>query len=307
MAVLCKDISNRAKIESFKRKLPFKVNSIIKLFLLVKKFYKKKEFVQGMLNYTMVLPVISLEIGLVVWPLNGGDIVFQRIKEQDTIYEKVVKSIKSSIAEGKLKPGDKLPAERALAQMLGISRTSLRIALKLLAAEGLVEIKHGKGVFIAEKDNDDIIKKFSEKIFIEDETLKDFFEIRKVLETQAAIWAVEKGTQEQIANLEDIVNSTLAELNSNKELDYGILAEHNFKFHTCLAEACGNPVLLRIMENLIDLFNETRTHSLLIRPYNSIKEHLEIVQAIKDRRPEKAGDAMLVHLRNVEKDIFPNT
>ena len=206
-----------------------------------------------MLNYTMVLPVISLEIGLVVWPLNGGDIVFQRIKEQDTIYEKVVKSIKSSIAEGKLKPGDKLPAERALAQMLGISRTSLRIALKLLAAEGLVEIKHGKGVFIAEKDNDDIIKKFSEKIFIEDETLNDFFEIRKVLETQAAIWAVEKGTQEQIANLEDIVNSTLAELNSNKELDYGILAEHNFKFHTCLAEACGNPVLLRIMENLIDL------------------------------------------------------
>jgi len=238
----------------------------------------------------------------------GGYEMFKPInQEQDSLYEKVLKSLKSSIAEGKLKPGDKLPAERVLAQMLGISRTSLRVALKLLSAEGLVEIKHGKGVFIAEKDTDDIIKKFSEKIFIENDTLKDFFQIRKVLETQGAKWAAEKGNHEQIANLESIVTTTLAELTANKKLDYAILAEHDLKFHTCLAEASGNPVLIRIMQNLIDLFNETRVHSLSVRPYNSINEHLEIVKAVKSRSSENAGDAMLVHLSNVEKDIFPNT
>ncbi|MFZ7102745.1 MAG: FadR/GntR family transcriptional regulator [Peptococcaceae bacterium] len=235
--------------------------------------------------------------------------MFQPInQEQDSVYEKVVKRLKSSIAEGKLKPGDKLPAERVLAQMLGISRTSLREALKLLSAEGLVDIKHGKGVFIAEQETDDIIQKFSAKIFIENNTLKDFFEIRKVLETQAAMWAAERSSQEQIIDLESIVTKTFAELTASKKFDYAILAEHDMKFHNCLAEASGNAVLIRIMQNLIDLLTETRSHALSVpkRPYHSIEEHLEIIKAIKERSSAKAGNAMLIHLRNVEKDIFPN-
>ncbi|MDK2824805.1 MAG: GntR family transcriptional regulator, transcriptional repressor for pyruvate dehydrogenase complex [Clostridia bacterium] len=228
-------------------------------------------------------------------------------QEQESVYEKVVKRLKSSIVEGKLKPGDKLPAERILAQMLGISRTSLREALKLLSAEGLVDIKHGKGVFIAENEPDDIIQKFSSKIFVENDTLKDFFEIRKVLETQAAIWVAERGNLEQINNLENIVTKTISELTESKKINFALLAEHDMKFHTCLAETSGNAVLLRIMQNLIDLLNEARSQALSIpkRPYMSLEEHLQIIKAIKEKNPEKAGKAMLTHLKNVEKDIFP--
>jgi len=229
-------------------------------------------------------------------------------QEHESVYEKVVKRLKSSIAEGTLKPGDKLPAERVLAQMLGISRTSLREALKLLSAEGLIDIKHGKGVFIAEKETDDIIQKFSAKIFVENDTLKDFFEIRKVLETQAAKWAAERSNEKQIAHLENIITKTHSELTASKKFDFAILAEHDMKFHISLVKASGNAVLIRIMQNLIDLLNESRSHALAVpkRPYNSIEEHLAIVQAIKMKNPESAGKAMLAHLRNVEKDIFPS-
>ncbi|MFZ5943582.1 MAG: FadR/GntR family transcriptional regulator [Bacillota bacterium] len=228
-------------------------------------------------------------------------------QEQESVYEKVVKRLKSSILEGKLKPGDKLPAERVLAEMLGISRTSLREALKLLSAEGLIEIKHGKGVFIAETDEPiNVIKKFSSKIFIETHTLMDFFEIRKVLETQASIWAAERCSDAQICQLEEIVTKAHSELTENTKINVALLAEHDMKFHNYLAEVSGNAVLIRIMQNLIDLLNETRSQTISIpkRPYISLEEHLEIVGAIKKRDPERAGKAMYTHLKNVERDIF---
>jgi len=229
-------------------------------------------------------------------------------QEQENVYEKVVKRLKASIVEGKLKPGDKLPAERVLAQMMGISRTSLREALKLLSAEGLVDIKHGKGVFIAENDPDHILKVFSAKKFVENNTLKDFFEIRKVLETQAAIWAAERSTAKQIENLERIVTDTLSQLTDSDKANFVLLAKHDMLFHNFLAEVSGNGVLIQIMQNLIDLVDETRSHTLTIpkRPYISLDEHLAIVKAVKERNKEKARDAMLTHLQNVERDIFFN-
>lgn len=228
--------------------------------------------------------------------------------KHESVYEKVVKQLRNSILEGKLKPGDKLPGERNLAEYLGVSRSSLREALKRLSVEGLVNIKHGQGVFISERDPEQIILQFAQGLFAGNDTLKDLFEIRKIFEVQAAKWAAERVNKDQILLLENDVIKTLIMLKEEKHRNLINIAEHDCNFHNNLAILSGNAVLEKIMFNLIDLINESRmqTFSIPKRLYTSIEEHLEIVRAIEKKDPLLAGEAMLKHLENVERDLLGN-
>ncbi len=235
-------------------------------------------------------------------------IVFQPIEiERKTVYEKVVQVLKSSIMSGELKPGDKLPSERKLAEMLNVSRTSVREAIKILAAEGLVQIRHGQGIFVnGLEDPDRLIREFTKVTAIDDTTIKDFLEIRRILEVNAAKWAAERGTDEQLNQLLQLVEETKRQLQDRKKGVLLLLADHDTKFHNLLAEATGNTVLVQIMRNLLDLLSEVRLRCLQIdgRPLKSLKEHENVARALIARDCELAEKAMDLHIRSVEKDII---
>lgn len=233
--------------------------------------------------------------------------MFKPVQEKsDSIYGKVVTELKSAIMSGRLKPGDKLPGERVLAEMLGVSRTSLREALKMLAAAGLVTIKHGQGVFIANHDHDSYLQKFVQQVLVNPQEIKELFEIRKVLETQAAAWVAERGSTDQINRLAGLLTSTKDKLAQQPTPGLALLAEQDSKFHLLLAEATNNSVLVRIMEGLLDLLADSRCRSMAVpgRPLKSLEEHRQVVEALLLRQPDAAREAMLQHLENVEKDIL---
>jgi len=233
--------------------------------------------------------------------------LFQIIKDPRSVYHRVVDEIKTRIFEGRLKPGDRLPAERELAEMLGVSRTSVREALKMLAAEGLVKIKHGQGAFIAEQDPDDYLQQFARRIFVNPKTIKDLFEIRKTLEPAAAAWAAERGTDRELEELATLIRQTKENLQHLPSGRLSLLARHDSQFHYNLAKATGNTVLVRIVESLMDLLADIRSRALSIpgRGEASVEEHSVIVEALLRRDPEAASIAMLRHLKNVERQVVP--
>jgi len=233
--------------------------------------------------------------------------VFQPIEiERKTVYEKVVQVLKSSIMSGELKPGDRLPSERKLAEMLNVSRTSVREALKILAAEGLIQIRHGQGIFVnGLEDPDNLIREFVRVAAVDDATIKDFLEIRRILEVNAAKWAAVRASDEQLNQILELLEKTKDLLKNKDKGLLLLLADHDTRFHNLLAEATGNSVLVKIMRNLLDLLSEVRLRCLQIegRPLKSLAEHEEIAKALIARSPELAEKAMDLHIRSVEKDI----
>jgi len=231
--------------------------------------------------------------------------LFRVIKDPRSVYHRVVDEIKTRIFEGRLKPGDRLPAERELAEMLGVSRTSVREALKMLAAEGLVKIKHGQGAFITEQDPDAYLQQFAKRIFVSPKVIRDLFEIRKVLEPVATMWVAERAGEEEIRRLAYLIQETKDKLGELKSGRLPLLAGHDSQFHYDLARATGNSVLVRIVESLLDLLADSRSRALSIpgRGEASLLEHEAIVEALLQRDAKAAAAAMLTHLENVEQQV----
>lgn len=221
-------------------------------------------------------------------------------------YEKVVDRIKEMIFQGQLKPGDQLPPERDLALLLGVSRTSLREALKILAASGLVSIRHGQGVFIADRDLEGYMQQFAKRMFLTEDTVEDLFQVRKILESKAASWAAERATPDDIRELQEVVARGREANRPRSSRGWPILAEHDARFHHVLAHAAGNQVLLRLLENLMDLLTDARAHSLSIpgRSETSVEEHARIVEKIAIHDAAAAEQSMLQHLESVEKSML---
>jgi GntR family transcriptional repressor for pyruvate dehydrogenase complex len=239
---------------------------------------------------------------------NVDKIVFKPINDKPAnVYEKVIAVLKKAIMQGELKPGDKLPSERELSRMLGVSRTSLREALRLLDVSGVVTIKHGQGVFITNNDSDEYMKKFISHIFVDEKKIEELFQIRKLLETEAAAWACKNATEEQLNAIFRLVKDTMEKLQDSPKGELlSILAEQDNKFHQLLAEAANNSVLKNIMDNLLDLLADSRAKAASVegRPQKSLKEHLKIAECLLRRDCNGAQTAMLEHLSNVEKDVL---
>jgi GntR family transcriptional repressor for pyruvate dehydrogenase complex len=229
-------------------------------------------------------------------------------KDKKTTYEKVESLLRSRILSGELKPGDRLPSERELASLLNVSRASVREAIKMLAAKGLVEVKHGQGIFIKMNEDPDLILQKID-LHLDESFLKEIFEFREAIETMAVDWIVSRASEEEINLLRRHIEETKEII---RERDKGILlalSESDFKFHNLLAKASNNRVLEIVLNSLVrDLYSMTRVKTLKIkgRAIKSIKEHERIVNALEKRDPEEAKKAIRDHIRSVKEDILAN-
>uniref|UniRef100_A0A7C4S5E6 FadR family transcriptional regulator n=1 Tax=Geoglobus ahangari TaxID=113653 RepID=A0A7C4S5E6_9EURY len=227
--------------------------------------------------------------------------------ERKPIYIQILEVLRSSILSGKLRPGEKLPPERELAKLLNVSRTSVREALKLLAAQGLVKIVHGQGVFIVNADDSDyLVKKLLDFKMTDVETIKDIMEIRRALEVKAAEWAAKRASEEQRTQLKELIEVTKEKISGKNKGILLILIDHDNKFHKLVAESTGNMIIERLMSNLLEFLFEIRSYTLKIkgRPIKSLNEHEKIANAIINQDPESASKYMEEHLRSVEIDIL---
>ena len=225
--------------------------------------------------------------------------MFEPVHDNRALSEKIIAQISDVLVSGELKPGDRLPPERELAEQFGVSRTVIRDAVKTLAGRGILHVKHGAGIFVTTSEENAIgrLGALSDILPLQGVSLRDLFEIRKVLEAEGAEWAARRRNDYHLKRLRGILEDAYR----NSE-NIEVLSERDAQFHVAIAEASQNLVLVRVMLTLLDLLAQSRRESLSIpgRAKLSLKDYERIVEEIEAQRHEGARETMLEHLTSVE-------
>lgn len=221
------------------------------------------------------------------------------------IYVRIVEQIKQLFASGDLRPGDKLPSERDLAERLQVSRASVREALSALEAMGLLEIRPGEGAFIRQISVDSIIEPLALLLLMEKDKTWELLEVRKMMEIKAAGLAALRAAPEELERFKKIL------LRMESDLQRGNLGEDaDWEFHFAIAEMAGNSMLLRLMNTIGDVMRQglkAARLELYVKPGNAqllYDQHCAICKAIEEKDSEGAQKAMREHLMFVEQELL---
>jgi GntR family transcriptional repressor for pyruvate dehydrogenase complex len=215
--------------------------------------------------------------------------------------EAAIEQIRELIASRELEPGSKLPSERELVGKLGISRASVREALRALEIIGLVEVKPGKGAFVKGLTGD-LFVPLPNWLSDHKETLHNHFEARMVLEPAAAGFAALRASELDIRKLKDALSLFNEKLGQNDLIG---LIESDIRFHRLIGNATGNKTIMMLMDTITRFLLDGWKATLRIkgRPLKTLGEHGEILEAIHRRDEIGARRAMERHLSNAVSSL----
>ncbi|MGQ9616884.1 MAG: FadR/GntR family transcriptional regulator [Spirochaetota bacterium] len=220
--------------------------------------------------------------------------MYKKISNQKRLSHEVETQIKALIRDEKLRPGDKLPNEMELATLFGVSRPTVREAVKSLVSQNIIEIVRGKGTFVSQ--NPGVSSDPLGLDFVLDGNLHlSLIEVRLIIEPAVARLAAERGSSEDIERIGQFIHE-MEDTVGRHEVGMGT----ELKFHRSIAEATKNPVIMRIIPVILDAIIKTyrdapRTSE---EHKQALEEHMEIYKGIKQKDPEKAFQAMTHHLEN---------
>ena len=219
---------------------------------------------------------------------------------RNKVYEEVARQIQNHILEH-LKPGDVLPPERELAQQFGVSRGSVRDAIRSLEHIGLLEPRQGVGTIVCEPSSDALVSPLAAVLVQRRKLVGELLEVRNIIEPPLAGRAALHATAGELAEMEQIL-----ERQHEKLLRGEMSIEEDSDFHYHIALAADNSVVLRIVDVLMDLLRETRERSLQTggRAEKSLAGHRRILATLKRRDPAASEAAMRRHLEEIESIVL---
>lgn len=226
---------------------------------------------------------------------------FQPIKPKK-VSTQIAEQIRTSILAGEFAPGDKLPPERELAEMFGVSRPSVREALNVLASSGLVMSYQGGGTVVMSLVETSASNSLSELIRVQQDRALDVIEVRKCMESWTAYYAAQRALPEDIRRMEEIVTGmerNLEGLLPSEDLDANL--------HIVIARSTHNIVWLHLMQSLFDAMKEFqqsvwRAVYITSEDHHQLyRHHRSIFEAIRSRDAEAAREAMMSHLTFAEQ------
>ncbi len=220
-----------------------------------------------------------------------------RADEREGVAQSVVNRILDMVRTGNLRAGDRLPSERELIEILGISRPSLREALRALSMLGVIESRHGGGAFVTSLEARALLAPLDFFLSLSPANLADSFESRRIVEVEIVRKAAAKATARDVGDLNDMIAAH--EAIADDPVGFRIL---DARFHLKLSEAGGNAVLERIAYGLYNMGLDIRRRATEDREIirESTRDHARIVAAIVERDAEAAGRAMGEHLDHIE-------
>ena len=227
------------------------------------------------------------------------DIKVEETENVKSLSEVTADTIVQHIINEGLGKGDKLPNEKILCELLGVGRSTLREAVRMLASRNILIVKHGSGLYVSDKPG--VSQDPLGFTFVKDKKrlIHDLVEFRMMLEPRVAALAAQNRTKEQLAKLEAqaaVVDELISQGKSHAQADS--------VFHSLLGEMSGNSVLPNlepIIFKAIDLFIDLSQSKL---SHDTIGEHRAIVEAIKAGKSVDASDAMIAHLLNNKNYIM---
>jgi GntR family transcriptional regulator, transcriptional repressor for pyruvate dehydrogenase complex len=230
----------------------------------------------------------------VVRPIAFGTIT------RDTLPDQIAARLIALITERRLTAGDRLPPERELAAAMGVSRSSLREALRALAMVGVVEMRHGDGTYLTSLETDKLLRPVSLVLSLSDSSLAELFEARKLVEPGLAALAALRIRDEAAAELCARADTSTVALEDPEAFMWA-----DIELHALIAKAAANAVLTRLLDSIasMGIASRRRTGRLAAVREQSARDHREIAAAIAGHDAEAARAAMLRHLENVERAV----
>ncbi len=228
-------------------------------------------------------------------PVDGWTLDIQPITRR-ALHQQVAESLRELIIEGKIQPGDALPPERALAKQFGVSRATVREALRALQMWGLVEARQGGGNYVCVPSIEHITTPLS-TIIQHNWRLQDELMDARIIFEPAVCWlAAQRRTERDLDGIDAILER------QRRRVEQGDLAvEEDTAFHLALAEATHNEVVPRLIATINDLLLESRLRSLRTpdRPRRSLEGHLRIAAALRAGDADTARQAMHDHVTEI--------
>jgi GntR family transcriptional repressor for pyruvate dehydrogenase complex len=216
-------------------------------------------------------------------------ILFEKL-EKLTYSELIIEKMKELILDRKLGPGDRLPSERELALEFGVSRASIREAIKALTALGLLETRTGDGTYVRPNLGESVLEPLSWAVLLAEGVGPDLAETREVIEPSIAGLAAERATASEKKQL-------LTTLNAMREAvgNPPAFAQADLEFHLALAKAAHNQILLEVMNGLQRLlFGLITSHVIEIEDQKRcLRKHVDVYEAVVAGDAAKAREAML--------------
>src|SRR6478735_167251 len=217
---------------------------------------------------------------------------------RDALPDQIAQRLIALITEKHLKPGDRLPPERELSAAMGVSRSSLREALRALAMLGVAEMRQGDGTYLTALDPEALMKPVGLVLALSDSGLEELFEARKLVEPGLAALDATRIDDAAAAELMRCAESTPAVLEKPEAFMWA-----DIELHAQIARAASNAVLTRLLDSIagMALASRRRTGQLVAVRKQSVLDHREIAAAIAAHDADAAYAAMLRHLENVEQ------
>lgn len=217
--------------------------------------------------------------------------------------QQVREQLQAAIESGHYRPGDRLPSERELVELLGVSRVSVREAIRSLEAIGLVEVHHGRGCFVSASRTDQYTSSFSHWLSVHREEVFELIKVRGALDELAAESAAAQGGAGAAPALRELNEAFRAAGEAGADL--AELVARDVAFHDAIAEASGSPLLADLLRELHETLNESRQATLAPagRPAESAAEHDAIIDAVAAGDGPAARAAVARHIDSVRDHL----
>ncbi len=217
------------------------------------------------------------------------------------VYEQVIEQIKSKIKSGEIKKGDRLPSEREMAELIGVSRTSVREAIRALEVVGLVESKQGAGNYIKTNFDNSLFEPLSVMFMLQESSVQEMYDLRETLELECAKLSAKNIEDNELALLTAIVDRMYLAGTEEESLELDI------KFHHLIAKASRNVLLINMLDVISQLMDEfiQKSRMQILHEGNTKESLLEIhenlLRALKCRDESKVCNAMKEHFNLIRK------
>jgi GntR family transcriptional repressor for pyruvate dehydrogenase complex len=231
------------------------------------------------------------------------------IEKNVKISQKIVEQVKRIIFEGGLQPGDRLPTEKELAEQLQVSRPTLREALTVLEAIGLIEVRPREGSIVKSLVPQSIQDPIQDMIDVDPMKVLDLFEVRKKIDSEGAAMAAQRATEAELKRIQGYaltLEDRVEEMKSILELEPGKLYQKTF---FAIADATHNSVYAHFMKSIWTLlegaipYSRRKLYDVPNISERLLKQYREIVDAVIQRKPAQARKAVIRHVDFVGEQL----
>lgn len=206
-----------------------------------------------------------------------------------------VAALQEQIRAGRYRPGQRLPSERELSELLGVSRPTVREALQSLATLNIVEPRHGSGTYVSSLELEQLLAPLDFALEVGTAALAHLFELRLAVEPLAASLAAERATDDELTRLRALVDAASAATTREQ------LVELDIELHALVVEAARNPLLVALHRSLGTISRESRelTSRSRAATRRALADHRLLLTALERRDGAAAAAAMQEHLARV--------